>query len=269
MRSQATVSTTMPTVLSMTFAAGTLVRTTMIRTMPARTITAPTWPALSRRDRTTPSVLRDGRPGDGHADSFLWLGAWTSTVIFNSYKYATDNGAKIISTSYNIDSFAADPTFASALDYAYTRGVLHFNSAGNNSQLNPPRQAFDQLVFVASTESNDAKSSFSNYGYGTDISAPGGAIYATLPGDTYGTMSGTSMSTPNAAAVAALIWSAHPTWTRDQVAAQIMGTADNIDAVNPSYAGNLGSGRANAFRAVTESIVAPRFKGLLKFRPTA
>ncbi len=195
---------------------------------------------------------------------FYGSGAWTSTVIFNSYKYATDNGAKIISTSYSIDSFVGDPTFTSALDYAYSRGVLHFNSAGNNSQLNPPRQTFDQMVFVASTESNDTKSGFSNYGYGTDIAAPGGSIYATLPGDTYGTLSGTSMATPNAAAVAGLIWSVNPTWTRDQVAAQLMATADNIDSVNPLYAGNLGSGRANAFRAVTETIAAPKFKGLVE-----
>ena len=53
------------------------------------------------------------------------------------------------------------------------------------------------------------------------------------------------MATPNAAGVAALIWSLHPTWTREQVAAQLMATADNINAQNPSFVDLLGSGRVN------------------------
>jgi uncharacterized delta-60 repeat protein len=193
---------------------------------------------------------------------FYGSGSWTSTVIFNSYKYATDNGAKIISTSYNIDGFASDPTFASAVNYAYTRGVLHFNSAGNNSELNPARGRYDQLLFVASTDSGDLKSSFSNYGRKIDIAAPGSSIYSTLPNNTYGYNSGTSMATPNAAAVAALIWAANPTWTRDQVAAQLLGTADNIDALNAAYAGLMGTGRANSYKALTQTIAPPKIQGL-------
>jgi hypothetical protein len=58
--------------------------------------------------------------------------------------------------------------------------------------------------------------------------------------------------------VAALVWSANPDWTRDQVVAQVLGTADDIDAQNPDYAGLLGSGRVNALRALTETLPAPR-----------
>ena len=136
----------------------------------------------------------------------------------------------------------------------YDGGVLHFNSAGNNNQLNPPRTSFTQSLFVVSTESNDTRSTFSNYGTGCDISAPGGSILSTVLNDNYGTKSGTSMATPNAAGAAALIWSLHPTWTRDQVAAQLIATADNIDAQNPAYIGLLGSGRVNSFAALTTDI---------------
>jgi subtilisin family serine protease len=194
---------------------------------------------------------------------FYGTGQWTSTVILNSYKYAVDNGAKIVSTSYNVDGFVNDPTFLSALNYLYNNGGMHFNSAGNNNQLNPPRQVFDHSLYVVSTDSADKKSSFSNYGFGVDISAPGSSILSTLPNNSYGFNSGTSMATPNAAGVAALIWSAHPTWTREQVAAQLIGTADNIDGVNlPQYAGLLGSGRVNAFRGVTETLKPPRIKSV-------
>jgi hypothetical protein len=189
---------------------------------------------------------------------------WTSTVIFNSYQYAANNGARIVSVSYNVDGFVGDPTFEAALNLLNSAGVLYLNSAGNNGQLNPPRATYDQGLFVASTTSTDAKSGFSNYGYGIDIASPGSSILSTTPNNTYAVLSGTSMATPNAAGVAALIMSARPTLTRDQVAALLVGTADNIDAQNPAYIGLLGGGRTNSYRAVTENVSAPRIRGVLR-----
>lgn len=184
-------------------------------------------------------------------------GAWTSSVIAATYAYAIDNGATILNTSYNVNGFVGDPTFTAGLQYFYDQGGLHLISAGNSTQLNPARQVFDQSIFVSSTTSTDSLSSFSNYGFGIDVAAPGSSIYATLPNDLYGTKSGTSMSTPNAAGVAALIWSHQPTWTRDQVAAQLIGTADNIDALNPGFERLLGAGRVNAYRGLTDTLAPP------------
>lgn len=180
---------------------------------------------------------------------------WTSDLIYKSYQYSADSGAKIISTSYNVDEFAGDKTFIAALDYAYDKGVLHFNSAGNNNRKDPPRAAFEELILVASTNDHDLKSSYSNYGRKIHISAPGEKILSTVPTNRYTLMSGTSMAAPNAAGSAALIWAAHPAWNRDQVAAQLVGTADNIDDKNPKYVGLLGSGRVNNYRALTEQLV--------------
>lgn len=195
-----------------------------------------------------------------------WEGAngWTSAMVANSFTYATNNGAKIISSSYNFDGWASNSTVTAAVNNAYAQGLLWFNSAGNNNQNNPARSVFTQALMVASTDSNDIKSSFSNYGTFADISAPGSSVLSTSASSSgtvfsYVSLSGTSMSTPNAAGVAALIWSQNPSWTRDQVAAQILATADNIDAQNPSFVGLLGTGRANAARALSETIPAPRF----------
>ncbi|MBX7165735.1 MAG: S8 family serine peptidase [Pirellulales bacterium] len=193
---------------------------------------------------------------------FYGSGAWTSSVIAASYAYAIDNGARIISTSYNVDGFVGDPTFEAALDYLYDHGGLHFNSSGNNSQDNAPRTVYDQSLYVNSTTSSDTLSSFSNYGTRTDISSPGSDILSTVLGDGYGYKSGTSMATPNAAAVAALIWSQNPGWNRDQVAAQLLGTADDIDPLNPGFVGKLGTGRVNSYRGVSETLAAPRLRGL-------
>ena len=185
---------------------------------------------------------------------------WTAVDIAEAFAYATDNGARIVNTSYNINGWVGNPVVTAAFDYMYDNGVLHFNSAGNGNQLNPPRQAFHQTILVANTNASDQRSSSSNYGTGVDVSAPGSSIRSTVPDDGYANFSGTSMAAPNAAGMAALVWSLHPDWTRDQVVAQVLGTADDIDAVNPGFEGLLGTGRVNALRALTETLPAPRLE---------
>jgi hypothetical protein len=194
-------------------------------------------------------------------------GAWTATVINNTYTYAANMGFQIVTTSYNVDGWVGDPVFLAGLQYMYNAGVLHFNSAGNNNQLNPARQVFDQSLFVSSTDSNDIKSSFTNYGTGIDVAAPGSSILSTVLNNGYGTKSGTSMSTPNAAGAAALIWGANPNWNRYQVAAQLLYFVDNIDNLNPNFAGLLGTGRVNPFKALTNTLPAPQIKSLLGLPP--
>jgi len=185
---------------------------------------------------------------------------WSSLIIAETYKYAADNGANIITTSYYIDRWVGNKLFEEAIQYVYDRGIIHFNSAGNGYKKNAARQAFGQLVLVCSTEaeedSADIVSDFSNTGWGVDICAPGGGgtgILSTSTSGGYERNSGTSMASPAAAAVAALIWSKNPSYTRDQVLATLYGTADDIDELNSDDypAGYLGAGRVNALRAVT------------------
>jgi len=189
-------------------------------------------------------------------------GSWTAAVCNASFTYAADNGANVVNTSYNINGFVGDPVFTAGMQYMHDNGVLHFNSAGNGNELNPARQAFHQTLLTVSTDASDIRSSFSNYGTGCDISAPGSSVYSTVTSNGYGTKSGTSMAAPNAAGAAALIWSANPSWNSYQVAAQLLATADDIDPVNPAYAGLLGSGRVNTYQALTANIGAPIVKSL-------
>lgn len=192
---------------------------------------------------------------------FYGSGAWTSSVIARTYAYAVDNGARIISTSYNVDGFVGDAVYEAALDYAHDNGVLVFNSAGNNGQKNPRRQIFDQMLLVCSTEvadgKEDVRSDFSNYGTKIDLCAPGSDILSTVPKNGYEEMSGTSMATPNAAGVAALIWSAFPGYSRDQVASMLLGTSDSITEKNSGLNDLLGTGRVNAMRGILSRPRAP------------
>ena len=111
-------------------------------------------------------------------------------------------------------------------------------------------------------DSSDVKAGSSNYGTGVDLASPGAGVLSTTPNNTYSVFSGTSMAAPNAAGVAALIWSLNPTWTREQVLAQLFATTDNIDAQNAGFVDLLGQGRVNSGRAVSESLPAPTVKSL-------
>lgn len=187
---------------------------------------------------------------------------WTSTIVANSYKYAVNNGAKIINTSYNIDGFVNDNLYIDTVKWIRANNVLLFNSAGNGSRQNPPRQKFEEVILTCSVKSGSASdadtvSRFSNTGTGIDICAPGDPILATVNGEyqgasRYGELSGTSMAAPSAAAVAALIWSKYPEFTAVQVLEKLQATADNIDDRNTRRRGMLGAGRVNAYRALTE-----------------
>ena len=188
--------------------------------------------------------------------------SWTAALVAESFAYAVDNGAKILNTSYNIDGFSSDPVFIAGAQYVLDNGVLYFNSAGNNNELNPPRQVITQSLLVANTTQTDTRSSSSNYGNGIDVSAPGTSILSTITGGAYANFSGTSMATPAAAGAAALIWSAFPNLNSYQVAALLLAKADDISTQNPSIPGLLGSGRVNTFAAITSELAAPRIKAI-------
>jgi serine protease len=169
---------------------------------------------------------------------------------YEGIKYAADNGAQIINCSWGgteYSQFGAD-----IIHYAIAKGALVVAAAGNeNLSATHYPSDYPGVLSVASVDSSDVKSGFSNYGYRIDVSAPGENIYSTLPNNSYGEMSGTSMASPMAAGVAALVKSLHPSWTPDQVREQVRVTADNIDNLNSGYANQLGFGRINALRAVS------------------
>ena len=97
---------------------------------------------------------------------FYGKNRWTSSMVYETYRYAVDNGAKIVSTSYNIDFFINDAIYKKALDYMHRKKVLFLNSAGNSGKKSPPRVKFEKIILVGSTKSGikslDKKSRFSN-----------------------------------------------------------------------------------------------------------
>jgi hypothetical protein len=65
------------------------------------------------------------------------------------------------------------------------------------------------------------------------------------------------MASPHVAGLAGLIWARNRTLTNAQVRSIIETTCDNIDALNPGFAGKLGKGRINAFKALNATPLPP------------
>ncbi len=185
----------------------------------------------------------------------------------SAFTYAADNGAKIASCSWGN---SRTQSLADAVNYFLfnttdslspsSRVRLILNSAGNDNNTSASYlSSRPDVIAVAATDESDLKASFSNYGSWVDISAPGNNIYSTYHDfnneqtDAYASISGTSMATPIAASVAALIWAHNPALSASQVEQILFNSADDIDALNPSYAGLLGAGRVNATTAVQQA----------------
>ncbi|MEW6469778.1 MAG: S8 family serine peptidase [Bacteroidota bacterium] len=174
----------------------------------------------------------------------------TITDGYAGITYAVAAGARVISLSWG--GTASSTTAQNIINWAYGQNAIIVAAAGNsntNTQHYPA--AYTNVIAVASTASNDVKSSFSNYGTWVDVSAPGSNIYSTVPNNAYAYMSGTSMACPIVAGLVGLMRSLNPTLPQSNVISCLTSTCDNINSINPSYSGQLGSGRINAANAMS------------------
>ncbi len=175
---------------------------------------------------------------------------------YNALIYAAENGADIISNSW------ASPVSIQAeievIEYVTGLGSIIIGAAGNdNSECLYYPACYPGVLSIAAVNVDDTKTDYSTYGPSIDICTPGGSsigyILSTVPGGGYAGGYGTSMACPLAAGLLGLIKSYFPDWTNDQLIAQMLGTADNIDSMNPQYQYKLGSGRINAFHALVDT----------------
>lgn len=168
---------------------------------------------------------------------------------FEGIKYAADNGAKVINCSWGGGGYSL--LGQEVIDYATSLGALVVAAAGNNNfSLAYYPANYKNVLSVAATDESDFKASFSNYGSGVDVSAPGQIIYSTWQNDSYTFGSGTSFSSPITAGLAALVTAKFSAYNPGQIAEQIRTNCDDINSVNPGYINQLGRGRINAFKSL-------------------
>lgn len=192
----------------------------------------------------------------GHSSNYggQEVGFVSMAYAASALTYAANNGARVASCSWGSSNSGG---IATALNYFIASGGLVFKAAGNsNSQTADYMCGRSDVYSVVATTQSDTKASFSSYGTWADISAPGVSILSTWhnhasPNSDYTAyLDGTSMATPLVASCAGVVWSKNPAWTRTQVWDALRNNADPIDALNPAYAGKLGSGRVNLHKAL-------------------
>lgn len=204
-----------------------------------------------------------GVAGSGFNCKFLPVKiADASGALTGSYQgitYAADHGCKVINCSWG--GTGGGPFGQSIIDYATNNmDALVIAAAGNNAtdQAFYPA-AFDKVLSVASTASNDLRSSFTNWNYTVDVCSPGTNINATWTSNSYTQSSGTSMASPVCAGVAAIVRSYFPTYTALQAGERVKFTTDYIYNIgsnsSATYADKLGTGRINLYKALTDPAV--------------
>ncbi|MFD7644149.1 type VII secretion-associated serine protease mycosin [Kitasatospora sp. NPDC059795] len=155
--------------------------------------------------------------------------------IARGITYAADHNAKVINISSGIPADALKPAdlqkLKAAVEHATSRGSLVFAAAGNSGNTDNHVEypaAMSGVVGVGATDQNGKVAAVSEYGPQVALAAPGTDIYGACNGPSgYCKGSGTSGATALVSASAALIWSAHPDWTANQVLRVLINTASN------------------------------------------
>ncbi|TBR10338.1 MAG: peptidase S8 [Lysobacter sp.] len=185
------------------------------------------------------------------ADAMIWASGGTVAGV-----PANANPAEVINLSLG-GAGACSATTQSAINGAVSRGTTIVIAAGNDngpvSNASPANCA--NIIAVGAVDSNGARASYSNYGSGVDIAAPGSAVLSTLNSGTttpstesYASYSGTSMATPHVAGIVALMQAVATTPKTPAEIESILKSTARAFPATPSQP--IGAGIAQARAAV-------------------
>jgi PKD repeat protein len=183
-----------------------------------------------------------------------------TSAIADGIRWAADNGAHVINMSLGGPN--PQSPIQDAMRYADARNVLSICASGNDNRgsLSFPA-GFPECVAVGATNWSDERASYSNFGPGLELTAPGGdsnpagtaVSYIASAGSSNNTayvyMAGTSMAAPQVAGLAGLIRAAAGVTNRAEIRTRLQETADDLGALG--YDQIFGHGRINAYRAIT------------------
>ncbi|MGG7564541.1 S8 family serine peptidase [Rhodovulum sp. DZ06] len=179
-------------------------------------------------------------------------GSGSTSDAIRAVEYAALMGAQVANNSWGGGGY--DQSLADAIELAGQSGLVFVAAAGNDGTNNdssphyPSNYTASNVISVASTDHDDQRSSFSNYGATTvDVAAPGSDILSSVPGGGYSSFSGTSMATPHVSGIVALMLEEDPTLTPAQIRERLIATSDPVAAL----AGvSVSGGRVNAAAAL-------------------
>jgi serine protease len=185
--------------------------------------------------------------------------------IADGIRWAYNNGAKVINLS--LGSSSGSSTLKNAVDDAWNAGCVLCAATGNSggSRISYPAR-YDNCMAVGATRFDGKRCTYSQWGTGIDVVAPGGDVRVDQNKDGYGDgilqqtfsggygnfsywfFEGTSMATPHASAVAAMVFASHSSYTNADVRTAIQSTTKDLGAAG--YDTKFGHGLVNADGAV-------------------
>ncbi len=183
---------------------------------------------------------------------------WGSTAaLIGCIEYSTLMGAHLTNNSWGGGGFSLG--LYDAINAAKDAGILFVAAAGNNNFDNdvfpfyPASYDLDNIISVMSTDHNDERSGFSNWGFiSVDLAAPGSNILSSLPNNSYGVGSGTSMAAPHVAGACALVMAADSDLIFSEVINILL---ENVDVLQSLDGLCVTGGRLNIFESMEEAVL--------------
>lgn len=164
--------------------------------------------------------------------------------------WATDQGANVLNMSFG--GPGQSQAEQDAINYATNRNVLVVAAAGNDGSTERfYPAAYQNVLSVASSDPDDSRSGFSNYGSWVTVAAPGNNILSTELNGSYQFSGGTSMASPVVAGLAGLVYSfAGNSANRTKAFNAIVNSADPVPGQYVQY------GRVNAWGALRKTVIS-------------
>jgi subtilisin family serine protease len=179
-------------------------------------------------------------------------GSGNDEQVAAGIRWAAEHGADVINLS--LGGPGASTVLQEAVDYATAHDAVIVAAAGNDGTAGRHYPAACVgVVAVGATDNAGNHAAFSSYGDWVDVVAPGVGITTTKGGQTYGTGSGTSFSSPLVAAVALLLRTADLNADQATVVNRLVRSADDLGA--PGTDSTYGAGMVNAAAALAISQV--------------
>jgi len=162
-----------------------------------------------------------------------------------------DNDASLINMALGTVANTIPAVFIGGPDKVKLRSAIQ--AAGGSLQV----VFSDEIARSYAATNPNSVASFTSWGpapnmaFKPTVSAPGVAIFSSVPGNQYATYQGTSMAAPHVAGAVAVIKQAHPDWTPDQIKQALVNTAEPISKYSPRV---QGAGRINVAKAVSNNV---------------
>ena len=169
-------------------------------------------------------------------------GRGNTFLLAYAIDWAIQQGADVINLSLGAD--ADSKILQDKITEAIDKGIVVIAAAGNDNQETVRYPAgYDGVIAVTAVDHNSLKAGFSNFGSWIDLSAPGVGITSTVIGPLgqgFASWSGTSMAAPFVSGAAALVQERYPGDSSAAIVDRLTSAAEDLDATNPDYSGELG-----------------------------